>query len=644
MNEYSDRRNSKSDQVGGYKKNDGGYKKSGRGIVGSSLGDRMREAGMNVKSHNNQGYKNQSNRVQLKSAASWEADGVDHININYASEKELGQMLEFGYSKFTFDHSIFKTFKTITGFWYYLRHDTGTIQEVDPDTMRFLTGVQLKHAGNKLVTVKVKHLHAMVMDAAYQRIKSNNHLHALMHNNELPFDMYHESDTGVRIRPVHASWVIAGYTEIQRAIQAGEEPNFAFLCDEETSDIYESVRPVISESLKRRIAEREAAKNARQQNRASENNKRGDNKSDNGASKVAKPDYQKKPRGYNYDKKQGYSILIPIFDDNTDTLFLPVGRREISLNGQSVKTGMLMSEVNLPLLELSNSAALIEAGVQDMSDIVRCSQLPNKKIFIKGRNRTGELLRLERLALIDDKDQYTIVPFWSMIVDRSYTAKESVAGSPEGRITDTLTVTTEEDGTIVANREVEFYKSLSEIAGANETSSLLDFFNATIASLENKDSYKFAILKFSLTVRFRQDTEPSLYIEGKATPIGVSTAFRNEEDRSVAYFEMEGDDAPPTYRVAGFDAVMYRGRPRTPAVTVETTNDAPVSQNPTDFGDNSDAADEAAQPPVVTSDVDTAIAVSDTANTSVVVTEDSDGGLAVTTSAATEPASTSSYY
>lgn len=165
-----------------------------------------------------------------------EGDGIDHINIWYAAETELGKVLSHSY-KLEFHHSIFGKFKNIETFWSYVKS-----KERD-DQIRSLTGKPLKQfVHDRLTICQVPNFRAIIMDAHWQRIKSSQPLMEEIRESTLRFDCYYiHAESKIRTRPDMYKWICLGFEEIRKAIKENREPNFKFLLDNKNSGIYDFV-------------------------------------------------------------------------------------------------------------------------------------------------------------------------------------------------------------------------------------------------------------------------------------------------------------------------------------------------------------------------------------------------------------------
>ncbi|HXQ34093.1 MAG TPA: hypothetical protein VN843_08780, partial [Anaerolineales bacterium] len=367
------------------------------------------------------------------SPSSWVGDGIDHINIHYFGQTELGQMLDFSY-KLTFYHDVFYNFNTISGFWAYIR------SEERPDQLRDLVGRPLQELTRKVTNRKVKHLRAIIMDTAYQRIKGNTKLAQMFFENERPFDMYKVMDSGVPIRLAHHDWSVGGYTEIQRAMHSGSVPDFSFLCDGETSDIYESVRPDI-EKFKAQIESRK-------------NNIRKTSSSPYQSKGYEKKEYSKKYKPeddvHTFDPKDRYMLLAPVVNERTENLILESGRNIIMINNTQVETGMVVANVTIPLLEISDDEKFYSMGLQTEGDVVRASPVL-ESTFTEGFG-TNNVIKLNQFFIEDNEEKEISFTLLLKLINKSFEKKG------DNQLVEVL-----EDGTQVIKRDVLLYKLIKQV-------------------------------------------------------------------------------------------------------------------------------------------------------------------------------------
>ena len=175
-------------------------------------------------------------------ASSWEADGVDHINISRYGKTPLGKMLDMDHIR-NFEHPLLGPFKTMNSLWFFLR------ARQPNDHIRVLNNPELRgFVFNSCGGVKsgVPNFRAVVMHAAYLRIKAFKDITRLMIESELPFDSYKTLQSGIRVRFEHTLWVVNAFEEIRKALKEDREPNFAHLMDRDAQDIYSGVLQMLN--------------------------------------------------------------------------------------------------------------------------------------------------------------------------------------------------------------------------------------------------------------------------------------------------------------------------------------------------------------------------------------------------------------
>jgi hypothetical protein len=164
-------------------------------------------------------------------------DGVDHINIYYEAETDLGQLLDPG-SRLALTHSQFGVFSNIDSFWKYIQSDS------KDDVVRKMYGLELKlYAKKHLNMVSVPNLKAIIADAMYQRImnKRNQLLATALKESELPFTRYFVNNSLIRVNYDSATWFVAAIEEIRAALKENRSPDFDFLKDNPKIGIYDGV-------------------------------------------------------------------------------------------------------------------------------------------------------------------------------------------------------------------------------------------------------------------------------------------------------------------------------------------------------------------------------------------------------------------
>lgn len=180
--------------------------------------------------------KSKSNKTSFPNTLLLKDDGEDHINMWDAAETELGKVLNHSY-KLEFHHSVFGKFISIETFWSYVR----SIER--DDQIRSLSGRPLREfINNKINTCQVTNFKAIIMDTHWQRIKCSQPLMEEIKNSTLRFDCYYiHAESGQKIRPPMFKWVCLGLEEIRKALKEDREPDFKFLLDDKSSQIYDFV-------------------------------------------------------------------------------------------------------------------------------------------------------------------------------------------------------------------------------------------------------------------------------------------------------------------------------------------------------------------------------------------------------------------
>jgi len=468
-----------------------------------------------------------------KAADSWKGDGEDHINIDFYAETNLGKMLDFSY-RLNFKHPIFLNFATISGFWAYIR------SEERSDRLRFAVGRELQSLTKQLTQRKIPHLKAIVMDAAYQRIRCSTQLNQQMYENELPFDMYRAGETGVRIRPAHHDWVVNGYMEIQKAIQEGREPNFSFLCDDPNNpptDIYETIRPVIPESTKRRLQTREESKKPTTSKPVHESKTPKTSKRDRDIF-IFKPD-------------QKYTILVPSINESTDILFLKQFRRTVKINDIAVQTGPVVADVSLPLLQISDHQELFRAGLITSDDVIRAAPII-ERTFVDGFE-TNNLIKLDTfvVGVLGEIEVYSI-PLWLKLMDRNIDRegdKQVVMENSEG------------GDTIKLKRDVLLYKPIDSLL--TETGVKPPFVvdaEDLVRNQMDSDKYKYIVLGVSFNLIMLMNEQPGLFLSGNVKCFGISTGSHDDDNKERVMFDEEELNANPVYDIKGYTFTLFRGQ------------------------------------------------------------------------------------
>lgn len=193
-------------------------------------------------------------------ASAWLKDGVDHINITRGSDSKLGQMLSLDYARH-WNHPILGPFQSLNTLWFFLRakHKTDAIRDMHGNALKSF--IERRCGGTAGF---IANFRAVMMDSAYQRIKSCPEIAKALFESTLPFDCYRTiPESGIRIRFKHSLWFVGGYEEIRKALQEGRDPDFKLLMDnpkDAKETLYNgAVKALAPSATPEAIAEAEAA-------------------------------------------------------------------------------------------------------------------------------------------------------------------------------------------------------------------------------------------------------------------------------------------------------------------------------------------------------------------------------------------------
>ena len=87
------------------------------------------------------------------------------------------------------------------------------------------------------------------------------------------------------------------------------------------------------------------------------------------------------------------------------------------------------------------------------------------------------------------------------------------------------------------------------------------------ANKPDKDRYRYIILRVVFELRIRMDREPTLFLMGEVSAVGVSTGTHDEPTRLMEF--VKSMDQEPKYEVKGYSFTLYRGALRKKAVRVD---------------------------------------------------------------------------
>jgi hypothetical protein len=152
-------------------------------------------------------------------------DGVRHINIHPEGNTELGKLLShFPHTPFT--HPFLGPFRSMEGFWYYMRSGENLVPAGDrDDQLRYLIGYSAKAHGKNRPLVRYPDFREDVMAANYQKIIQNVELKEMVIESELPFVQYYVvKKSGMIVKPLEHEWLCEGFEKIREALKFDQVP------------------------------------------------------------------------------------------------------------------------------------------------------------------------------------------------------------------------------------------------------------------------------------------------------------------------------------------------------------------------------------------------------------------------------------
>lgn len=153
-------------------------------------------------------------------------DGVDYLNMYSNCVTRLGKKLSH-FALTPFVHPYFGPFKSMEGFWFYMR--TGK----QHDSLRYLYGLRAKGEGKQLPMVHNPNFQEDILAGNYQKIIQDEGLLKSFITSTLPlthFYLFHQkSDTGeilgrIVVFPKNSDWLIDGMEDIRTALKEGNVP------------------------------------------------------------------------------------------------------------------------------------------------------------------------------------------------------------------------------------------------------------------------------------------------------------------------------------------------------------------------------------------------------------------------------------
>jgi hypothetical protein len=145
-----------------------------------------------------------------------ERDGVDHINVYSKGKTELGRLLT-NFADTPFKHPVYGWFRTVEGFWYWLK--TGMQYE----QLRDVVGWEAKMLGKKWPSVEIEHFDTKIKTAIRAKLINHPNILRMLIDNELPLAHYYVMQGSVK----HAGyeWINEYYMEVRNAcLEKGYSP------------------------------------------------------------------------------------------------------------------------------------------------------------------------------------------------------------------------------------------------------------------------------------------------------------------------------------------------------------------------------------------------------------------------------------
>lgn len=488
---------------------------------------------------------------QYRSPEDWVEDGVDHINIDSNAATDLGRMLSGNYNA-RWSHELFENFLCLDGFWNYIRS-----VERD-DKLRGMFGQRLKEHSRELTNRPLRHFRAVLIDSQYQRILCLSKLHRLMMENELPFDSYYVNHNGLKKRSNNHDWMIEGHTAIQTAIHRGVEPDLSFLCDGQTSDIYESVRPKIPPHMLER---------QQQQQRQRETDRAAN------VAKVSKPQVKKeapiqkptkvKGKGLTYTAGQG-CLLVPSVAVAPEA-FLGSFKSTVVVNGVSIETEPLLADVGIPLLPISQNQELENMGLISPQDVVKVGAFRKEMFETTGHSEIGRI----NAVVINSGENPMFIPVWHKLSNRVSVHPNDVQNISFHDASDDVG-----DRTTVVTRDVLLFRPIAEITSAPGKASEVMGRLLEAAMLENnmtnnqviEKPLKWVGLRLRFKYSYRYNHNPFVYFSGLVQVESFASGPTTDKEQEVLLLS-----EPVVFTIDAFTTTMYRGVVRVSEIVEKET-------------------------------------------------------------------------
>lgn len=170
-------------------------------------------------------YKENNMNIQSNDELFVEKDGVTHINVHPEGKTDLGKK-QAHYTHAPFTHPFLGSFRSMEGFWYYMRSRENLVPaEKRDDKLRYLVGFAAKQYGSTRPVIRYDDFKEDILAANYQKIIQNKKILDAVIKSTLPFTQYYVlKDSGMVVKPQDWDWLCEGLENIRAALQYDQIP------------------------------------------------------------------------------------------------------------------------------------------------------------------------------------------------------------------------------------------------------------------------------------------------------------------------------------------------------------------------------------------------------------------------------------
>lgn len=137
-----------------------------------------------------------------------EKDGITHINVYSKGRTELGRLLS-NFADTPFRHPVHGWFRTVEGFWYWLK--TGMIYE----QLRDMEGWEAKMLGRKWAVVETDNFDTKIKTAIRCKLIQHPAILCALIDNELPLAHYYV--VRGQVKQAGYEWINEYYMEVRES-------------------------------------------------------------------------------------------------------------------------------------------------------------------------------------------------------------------------------------------------------------------------------------------------------------------------------------------------------------------------------------------------------------------------------------------